>query len=305
MDFLQSMQIFVAVVDHGSFAKAATALRMARPSVTNAIQGLETDLGARLLHRTTRSTTLTVEGESFYDRASQILAEVAEAKAAYSSKRRMPQGRLRVDLPVALARPVIIPLLPEFAAQYPDIEIVLGVSDQPADLVADGIDCVVRLGGLQNSSIVARRIASARMVNCAAPAYLERHGTPLSIEDLRLHRAVQYFSGRDRRVIDWHYLADNEERTIKMKPALSVNDTEAFLHAGLAGFGLMQALGITVEGHLASGELVEILPDVRPNPRPISILYPSKAHLAPQVRAFIEWVSEALARSAGLWLDAP
>jgi LysR family transcriptional regulator for bpeEF and oprC len=299
------MQIFVSVVEHGSFAKAAAAMRMARPSVTNAIQGLETDLGARLLHRTTRSTTLTAEGESFYDRAIQILAEVAEAKALYSGKGGMPRGRLRVDLPVALARPVIIPRLPEFAAQFPDIEIILGVSDQPADLVADGIDCAVRLGGLQNSSVVARRVAFAHMVNCATPAYLERHGTPISVDDLRLHRAVHYFSGRDRRVIDWHYLTDNEERTIKMKPALSVNDTEAFLHAGLAGFGLMQALGITVEGHLAAGELVEILPDVRPNPRPISILYPSKAHLAPQVRAFIEWVSEAFTRSAGPWLDAP
>jgi LysR family transcriptional regulator for bpeEF and oprC len=298
------MQIFVSVVDHGSFTKAAAAMRMARPSVTNAIRGLETDLGARLLHRTTRSTTLTAEGESFYDRAIQILAEVAEAKALYSGKGGMPRGRLRVDLPVALARPVIIPRLPEFAAQFPDIEIILGVSDQPADLVADGIDCVVRLGRLQNSSMVARRIALARMVNCATPAYLERHGTPVSVDDLRLHRAVHYFSGRDRRVIDWHYLVDNEERTIKMKPALSVNDTEAFLHAGLAGFGLMQALGVTVQEHLASGELVEILPDVRPNPRPISILYPSKAHLAPQVRAFIEWVREAFARSAGPWLDA-
>jgi LysR family transcriptional regulator, regulator for bpeEF and oprC len=302
MDFLQSMQIFVSVVDHGSFTKAAAAMRMARPSVSTAVQGLETDLGARLLHRTTRNTTLTAEGEHFYERATQILAEVAEAKTLYRSKG-TPRGRLRVDLPVALARPVIIPRLPEFAAQYPHIEIILGVSDQPVDLIADGIDCVVRLGGLQNSSLVARRIAHARMVNCAAPAYLERHGTPACIHDLRSHQAVHFFSGRDRRVIDWHYLVDNEERTIKMKPAISVNDTEAFLHAGLAGFGLMQALGITVEGHLASGELVEILPDVRPNPRPISVLYPSKAHLAPQVRAFIEWVSEAFTRSTGLWLD--
>jgi LysR family transcriptional regulator for bpeEF and oprC len=304
MDFLQSMRIFVSGVDHGSCSTAAAAMRMARPSVSTAIQGLETDLGARLLHRTTRSATLTAEGEHFYERATQILAEVAEAKTLYSSKGTPPRGRLRVDLPVALVRPLIIPRLPEFAAQYPDIQIILGVSDQPVDLIADGIDCVIRLGGLQNSSLVARRIAYARMVNCAAPAYLERHGTPASVHDLRSHLAVHFFSGRDRRVINWHYLVDNEERAIKMKPALSVNDTEAFLHAGLAGFGLMQALGITVEGHLASGELVEILPDVRPNPRPISILYPSKVHLAPQVRAFIEWVSEAFARSAGPWLDA-
>jgi LysR family transcriptional regulator, regulator for bpeEF and oprC len=303
MDFLQSIRLFVSVAEHGSFAKAASAMRMARPSVSNAIQALEAEVGARLLHRTTRSTTLTAEGENFYERTTQILSDIAEAKALYNSKGTPPRGRLRVDLPVALARPVILPRLPEFAAQFPEIEIILGVSDAPADLVAEGIDCVVRLGSLQSSSMIARRIANAHMVNCASPAYLERHGTPTSVHDLRSHQAVHYFSGRDRRVIDWHYLADGEERTIKMKPALSVNDTEAFLHAGLAGFGLMQALGITVEGHLGSGELIEILPDMRPSPRPISILYPSKTHLAPQVRAFIEWVGEALARSPTTWIE--
>src|SRR4030095_15424292 len=140
MDFLQSMRIFVSVVDHGSFSKAAAAMRMARPSVSTAIQGLETALGARLLHRTTRSATLTAEGEHFYERATQILAEVAEAKTLYSSKGTPPRGRLCVDLPVALVQPLIIPRLPEFAAQYPDIQIILGVSDQPVDLIADGID---------------------------------------------------------------------------------------------------------------------------------------------------------------------
>jgi LysR family transcriptional regulator for bpeEF and oprC len=303
MDFLQSMQVFVCVVEHGSFASAAKVLGIARPNVTNAIQGLEGDVGARLLHRTTRSMTLTTEGEGFYDRAIQILGDVADAKVLYRSKDMAPRGRLRVDLPTALALPVIIPRLPEFVALFPDVEVILGVSDQPADLIAEGIDCVVRLGALPNSSMVGRRIASANMVNCAAPAYLSRHGTPRSLADLRTHRAVNFFSGHDRRTIDWHYLVGNEERAIKMRPALSVNDTEAFLRAGLAGFGLMQALGVTVEEHLAAGELVEILPDVRPNSRPISILYPSKAHLAPQVRAFIEWVSDAFARSASRWLE--
>src|SRR5690606_947688 len=143
---------------------------MARPSVTNAVQGLETVLGARLLHRTTRSTTLTAEGESFYDRAVTILADVAEAKALYSNKGALPRGRLRVDLPVALARPVILPRLPEIVERFPDVELILGVSDQPVDLIAGGIDCVVRLGDLQDSSMVARRVARAQMINCAAPA---------------------------------------------------------------------------------------------------------------------------------------
>lgn len=302
MNFLNSMQIFVAVVEHGNFAKAAAALRMARPSVSNAVQELEVEVGARLLQRTTRSTTLTAEGETFYERAAQILGDVAEAKTLYHSQGGSARGRLRVDLPVALARPVIMPRLQEFATQYPDIEIILGVSDQPADLVAEGIDCVVRIGGLSNSSMVARRIAVAHMVNCATPTYLQHHGTPVSLQDLRHHRAVHFFSGRDRRVMDWHYLSGAEELTIKMRPAISVNDTEAFLHAGLSGFGLMQALGITVEQYLATGELVEILAEIRPNPRPISILYPSKRQLAPQVRAFIEWIGATFARSPSPWL---
>ncbi len=168
MDFVQKLRIFVAVADNGSFARAAAALRMARPSVTNAVSALEASIGARLLHRTTRRSSLTGEGELFYERAAQILADVAGAQNLFGSSRQAPKGRLRVDIPVALARPFIIPRLPEFIERYSDIEIVLGVSDQPVDLLAEGVDCVVRLGELSVSSMVSRVVAHVPMVLCAA-----------------------------------------------------------------------------------------------------------------------------------------
>jgi LysR family transcriptional regulator for bpeEF and oprC len=159
MDFTQQLRIFVAVVDNGSFARAAEALLMARPSVTNAINALEKGLGARLLQRTTRRISLTGEGELFYDRATRLLTDIADAQNLFGGTDVPPRGRLRVDIPVALAKPLLIARLPQFKALYPDIELILGVSDQPVDLLADGVDCVVRIGELPPTSMVARKLA--------------------------------------------------------------------------------------------------------------------------------------------------
>ncbi|WP_421732080.1 LysR substrate-binding domain-containing protein [Brevundimonas sp.] len=203
-----------------------------------------------------------------------------------------PKGRLRVDIPVALARSFIIPRLPELTERFPDIDIILGVSDQPVDLAAEGVDCVVRLGELSLTSMISRVITHVRMVSCASPSYLEAHGIPRSIEDLSDHRAVTYFSGRGRSTIDWHLIEDGEERSIKMRSAMLVNDSEALVACALAGLGMIQALHAGVADHLETGRLVQVLPELQAFRRPVSIMYPNRQYLPAQVRAFIEWIDE-------------
>lgn len=295
MDVVQQLRIFVSVVDNGSFARAAGALRLGRPVVTNAVAALETSVGARLLHRTTRRSSLTGEGEIFYERASQILVDLDEAQNLFGGAGQAPRGRLRVDIPVALARPFIIPRLPSFAARYPDVEIIMGVSDQPVDLLAEGVDCVLRMGELSGSSMVSRVVARVHMVTCASPSYLAAYGTPRTVHDLAAHRAVTYFSGRGRAVMDWHFMEGGAERTLRMRPAVLVNDSEAFIACAVAGLGMVQAIGAGVVEHLEAGRLVEVLPDLRTVRRPVSIMYPNRQHLAPQVRAFIDWITEVFA----------
>lgn len=296
VDFVHQLQIFVSVVDNGGFARAAEALGMGRPGVTNAVNALEASIGVRLLHRTTRRSSLTGEGELFYERATQILTDVAGARNLFGGVGQVPKGRLRVDIPVALARPFIIPRLPEFTALYPGIDIILGVSDQPIDLAADGVDCVLRLGELSANSMISRVVAQVDMVTCAAPSYLAAHGTPVSIDDLSAYRAVTYFAGRGRSIIEWQFIDGGEERSVRMRPAILVNDSEAFIACALAGLGIIQALRAGVAKHLASGHLVEVLPQIRTVPRPVSIMYPNRQYLPSQVRVFIDWIGGIFAQ---------
>ena len=302
MDFSQQLAIFVAVADNGSFSRAAEGLRMPRPSVTNAINALEVALGARLLQRTTRRTSLTAEGERLYERATRLLTDIAETQNLFGTGSVAPRGRLRVDIPVALARPLIIDRIAEFRTLYPDVDVILGVSDQPVDLLADGVDCVLRIGELAPTSMIARKLATMTMVVCGSPAYLETHGTPETVEDLRQHQAVNYFSGRGYRPVAWSIPEDAGFPQFSLRSGIMVNDTEAFVACALNGLGLIQVPGLVVAEHLASGRLVEVVPAMRTILWPLSIMYPNRQHLAPQVRVFIDWVADVVASSAGEWL---
>lgn len=302
MDFAQQLRIFVAVAENGSFSRAAEALRMARPGVTNAINALEGDLGARLLQRTTRRTSLTAEGEQFYEKAVRLLAEIADARNLFGGSVIAPRGRLRVDIPVALAKPLVIDRIPEFKRLYPDVDVILGVSDQPVDLIADGVDCVLRIGELAPTSMIARKIAAITMVVCGSPAYLAEHGTPETIEDLRHHQAVNYFSGRGHRPIAWSMPGDTGLPQFTLRSGIMVNDTGAFVACALNGLGLIQVPGLVVAEQLASRALVEVVPEMRSIRWPLSIMYPNRQYLAPQVRAFIDWMVCLVATAAGEWL---
>lgn len=296
MDRLQAMQVFTRVVDTNSFTKAAETLDLPRASVTTIIQNLEAYLGVRLMHRTTRRLSLTPDGAAYYERCVRILADVDETESSLQNGSKKPHGKLRVDMPGALGRTVVIPALCEFHQRYPDIDLQLGFSDRPVDLLQEGVDCVIRVGALQDSSLVARRIGLFECVTCAAPDYLARAGQPNTLDELSQFEAVNYFSNRTGRIINFDFLVDGKEVEVKMRGSVSVNDADAYLTCALEGFGIIQAPLFMVLPHLRSGALKEVLPAWKPLPMPISTVYPHSRHLSPKVRVFVDWVAEVFDR---------
>lgn len=289
MDRLQAMQVFVRVAEHGSFTKAAEQLDLPRATVTNAVQQLEKQLGVRVLHRTTRKVSLTHEGSLYLERCLRVLQELADAEHLFA-RQSQPKGVVRVDLPERLARLSVIPRLPEFFARYPQLQLRLSASDRLVDPVGEGIDCVVRVGPLRDSSLVARRLGQLEQINVASREYLDRHGRPRTPSDLSQHLAVNYFSTRTGRDLEWEYLDNGEERTMKLRSLVSVSSSEAYLSCCLAGLGLIQAPRDGLQALLEQGVLEEVLPRWRPAPLPVSLLYPQQGALSPRVRAFADWL---------------
>lgn len=296
-NMLELMTIFVRVVELGSFTKAADALELHRPAVSKAVQQLESDLGAKLLQRTTRSLSITTEGEMFFQRARQMLADADDLLASFSPTQ-PPRGRLRVDAPLALTHSLLVPALGEFQARYPDIEFILTAADRKTDLIAEGIDCVIRLGELEDSSFISRRLGDVRMVTCAAPSYLEKHGTPQTPDDLAHHKAVNFFSEHSREMMAWEFIRDGRKTTQRPASSMLVNNSDVLLSCALAGMGVVHALHLALAPHIQRGELVEILSDDAPVTKPVSVLYPDRQYLAPKVRVFIDWFSELFARQS-------
>ena len=295
MDKLHAMRVFVRVVEANSFTKAADTLGLPRASVTTTIQNLEASLGIRLLQRTTRKLNLTLDGAAYLEGATRILQELEEVESSFTSARKTPRGRLRVDMPGSIGRLLIIPAIHEFHRAYPDIELMLGLSDRPIDLIQEGVDCVLRVGELQDSSLIARRVGAFRPVTCASPAYLAAHGMPKTLDELQSHVAVKYFT-RTGKVHEPSFEQDGVEREVKMPGTVSVNDADAYVTCGVEGLGIVQPPRFMALPHLHSGALVEILPDWRPALMPISALYPQNRHLSPKVRVFVDWVAELFER---------
>lgn len=291
MDRFQAMQVFTRVVDANSFTGAADTLGLPRTTVTTTIQQLEKNLQVRLLNRTTRRLSLTPDGAAYYERCVRILADVEDAELSFRDVAMGPKGRLRIDVPSSIGRTILIPAVSEFRRMYPDIELVLGLSDRPVDLVQEAVDCAIRGGELQDSSLIARRIGSFHGVTCASPAYLEKFGVPKTIEDLKDHQAIHYFSSRTGRVIDWDFVVDGQTREVQLNGTVSVNDGDAYLALGLQGMGMMQMPRYMVYEHLERGELVEVLDEWTPAPMPISVVYLQNRHLLPKVRVFVDWVA--------------
>ncbi|WP_130834750.1 LysR family transcriptional regulator [[Erwinia] mediterraneensis] len=294
-NIFEYISIFIQVVEQGSFTKAADILQLHRPAVSKAIQQLEDDLGVKLIHRTTRKLSVTAEGEDFYQRARHVLAEVDNMIANFSPTL-PPRGRLKLDVPLALAHAIIIPHLMEFQSLYPDIEVVLVSSDKKTDLITEGVDCVVRLGELQDSSFISRRLGEIRMVTCAAPSYLQRHGRPKTLAELEQHRAVNFFSEHSRDVMEWKFIEDGVIVSRRPASSILVDNSDVLLSCGLAGLGIIQASYVALAPHIASGELEAILTQYRSVSKTVSVMYPDRRYLSPQVRVFIDWFSEIFAR---------
>ncbi|MGB3290283.1 MAG: LysR substrate-binding domain-containing protein [Burkholderiaceae bacterium] len=292
MDRFQAMQVFTRVVDANSFTLAADTLGLPRATVTTTIQSLERMLQVRLLNRTTRRLSLTPDGAAYYERCVRILADVEDAESSFHDVTRGPRGRLRIDVPPSMGRLILIPSLCEFHKRYPDIELAIGMSDRPVDMVQEAVDCVIRVGELQDSSMVAKRIGTFETLTCAAPSYIERHGIPKSITQLGEHQAVHYFSSGSGRIIDWSFMVDGKSTDVQMKSVVSVNDAEAYVTCGLQGFGLIQPSRYMVAPHLQSGALVEVLSDWKSPSMPISVAYLQNRHLSSKVRVFVDWISE-------------
>lgn len=294
MDKIRAMQVFVQVAEFGSFSKAAERLNLPAATVTNTVQALEKHLGARLLQRTTRKVTLTEDGSVYLERCQRLLAELEDTEALFARSKTKPKGVVRIELPERIARLRIIPRLPDFFAQYPDIQLKLGANDRFVNLVNEGVDCAVRVGPLADSTLVARRIGEMEQVNVASKIYLDHHGRPQSLADLANHLAVNYFSSRTGRDLAWEYVEDGEVRTLKMRSAVSVASSDAYLACCRAGLGLIQVPRSGIEDLLESGELEEVLPAYRAAPLPVSVVYSHNRQISPRVRVFVDWVAGVL-----------
>jgi DNA-binding transcriptional LysR family regulator len=293
MDQIQSMRVFARVVETGSFTRAAESLDMPKGSATKLLQQLETRLKVKLLNRTTRRVTVTPDGAAYYERASRLLSDLDEMEAAMTLAQGKPGGRLRVDVGSSVATRIIIPALPDFFRRYPNIQLDLGVGDRPVDLIGDSVDCVIRGGELTEQSLVARRIANMPLVSVATPGYLATHGVPAHPLELgERHTVINFFSPRTGRLFPNLFEKDGERVEVAGSHKLSVNEGNAYLAAALAGLGIAQVAQFQAAPHLASGELVEILPEWKHPPIPLHVVYPPNRHLSARVRAFVEWAVE-------------
>lgn len=295
MDHLVAMRLFVRIVELKSFSRAAEQLELPRGSATQIIKQLEARLGVKLLLRTTRQVRTTVDGELYYARCSAILAEIDEVEAAFSQAARQPEGRIRINMSSSLCRHVLIPALPDFCGRYPDIVLDIGVQDKQIDLISEGVDCVLRIGELRDSALVARPLARLEQITCASPAYLARHGMPESLEALAGHRVVDYISASSGRSIPLEFDVDGRIEYRSLPASLAVNNGDAYVAACEADFGIIQLPTYHVRERLKTGVLVEILPQHRPPPLPLHVLYPQNRHLSQRVRVFVDWLAELFA----------
>ncbi|NIF33792.1 LysR family transcriptional regulator [Enterobacter sp. Cy-643] len=294
MDKIHAMQLFVRVAELESFTRAADTLGLPKGSVSRQVQALETSLGTRLLHRTTRRVQLTQDGMVYYERCRDLLSNLDELDGLFQTDPASVSGRIRVDMPVTLARGLIMPKLPGFLQQYPGIELELSSSDRMVDVVREGFDCVLRVGHLKDSGLVARPLGKFTMINCASPDYLSRFGYPESLDDLASHAMVHYAQNLGTRPQGFEVWLDKTTQWVKTGGLITVNSTETYQAACAAGLGIIQVPRAGVKIQLKEGSLVEILPQYRAEPMPISLLYPHRRNLSRRVHLFMEWLSGVL-----------
>lgn len=288
INLFESLKIFIEIVESGSFTQAAENLQIHRPAVTKAMQQLEQYCGVRLLQRTTRRISLTTEGEEFYQRSKPLLSQADGLLDSFSFDRPL-SGQLRVDMPIAFASLLVVPNLPLFYKDHPNIEITLSSSDRRRDMLRDGLDGVLRIGELEDGDYIAKPLGNIKMTTCASPEYLEAHGQPKNLNDLKGHIAVNWINNSSRQPVPWTFKTETGIENIRLPSKLILDNSEAYIAAGLVGLGILQGMNILLQPYINSGQLVEILQDNHAPPRKLSMLYPHR-HLARKVRVFGEWL---------------
>jgi DNA-binding transcriptional LysR family regulator len=294
MDRFEAMRVFARVVERRSFTIAANDLGVPRSTVTDAVKTLEARLGVRLLERTTRTVRPTLDGEAHYQRCLALIADLEDAEGAFGGAK--PKGLLRLEVQGTLARHFVAPSLPDFFAEYPDIEISMSETERWVDLIREGVDVVLRFGQLPDSDMIAREVVVLQRLTCAAPNYLERHGTPVTLDALDGHRMIGLRSLTTGRVRPMEFMVGDGVQEIMLPTTISVTGTESFLATALLGLGLVQIPYFHAEQALAQGALVQVLSAWPPRPVPVSLLYPRNRQLSPRVRVFLDWAMRLFGR---------
>ena len=294
MDTFAAMRVFVAVVERSGFSAAASALDLSTASVTRQVAALEKRLGTRLLNRTTRRVGLTSAGAAYYQRAVQLLAELDDIEAAVGAQALVPSGLLRINAPVSFGIARLGPLLAGYRVRYPQVKLDLSLSDRLVDMVEEGFDVAIRITRQPAPNLIARKLADARLLLCAAPDYLARAGTPAAPADLARHAclAYSYWSGGD----EWTLQGPAGEATVRIDGGLRANNGDVLREAALAGMGIVLQPDFVVGADLAASRLRQ---DWQVPPVGIHAVYASRSHLAPKVRSFIDFLVEAFAAGAG------
>lgn len=294
MNRIEAMHIFARVAELASFTRAADSLGLPKASASMAVQQLEAQLGTQLLHRTTRRVQLTEDGQRFYERCKDVLADLDELNSMFQQAPQALRGRLRVDMNTGIAKHVIAKL-PQFLREHPQIQVEMSCTDRRVDVVAEGFDCVVRVGTLADSSLIVRPLGQYRIANCASPAYLHAHGVPQTLEDLARHQLIHYVSTLGQRPPGFEYMEAGACRYVAMPSVLTVNSIEAYESGCLAGLGIIQSPRAGVLHQLQAGRLVEVLPHYQAEPMPVSLLYAQRRNVSARVQVFMDWLTHVLA----------
>lgn len=298
MNSIEAMRIYVRVAELASFTQAADSLHIAKANVSGAVKQLETELSTRLLHRTTRTVQMTQDGLLFYERCKDMLSDMDELQNMFQQQGKPLQGRLRVDLPLGITRNILLPQLPAFLQQHPQLDIELSSTDRQVDLIREGFDCVLRIGQLSDSNLIARPIGKLRQINLVSPDYLTLLGTPYTLDDLEKHYLIHYASNlsnsTQQKQRGFEYMLQNQTCYLPMQGKLTVNNSDAYQAACLAGFGIIQAPVIGVKNLLQEEKLVEILRNYQAPALPVSLLYADRRHIAKRTQKLMEWITETL-----------
>jgi DNA-binding transcriptional LysR family regulator len=295
---VRGLVVLAAVADARSFGKAAERLGMTQSGVSKAIAKLESRLGARLIHRTSRAVELTDEGRALYERVAAHLAGIGEAAAETAKSRDTVRGRLRINIDPLFSRVVLSPKLSEFLLQNPHMELRIETRDRLADLVSDGFDLAVRFGEPTPSALIARRILEARILTVASPIYIDRHGRPGRPEDLAstVHECIRAIDPSTGRLFEWEFRRGKELVAVAVNGRLTVTDSGTKLGACLAGFGVAQVIDLGLEHHFQSGALINLFPDWPDERFPLYVYYPSRNHVPAKVRKFIDFIIDSLGK---------